>query len=637
MIAGGLAAAWALLVGVAIVTCLVMLAWAVSPNSAGDSAAAWRAAGLTWLGAHLVPLQVSGEPVTLLPIGGLLLGLLLTRRSGAWTGRLLPEPSGGEVAGLLVGAALIYGAGGAGLAWLSASESASAVPARAFLVTGLVAAAGTTWGIWREADLGALLRGRLTDAAWRTVAAGLAATVGLFCAGSVLVTASLVRHYGEVAATLADVDAGVIGAAGVTLLGALALPNLAIWAMAVLAGPGFHVGGIGALSAFDGKVDSLPALPVLAAIPTTAPAWAPALLLVPVALGVLAGRIRWGRDLPTATGALVAALGLGGVVAALVAGLGWLASGSLGGGRLDDVGPLLLPVTAAATGLVLLGFLVEAGFQSVRLSWELHRAEQRALALRAGAAAPDEAQGEPAAGADPADGAARGSDEAVDEAPPDPGARPSRGPGAVAVATGRISGAGSAVTTRVAGAGASAVSVVSGAGGALLAGVGAIGSGAAARVAGAGAAVAGSVRGRSAAPGQHDVVDVRAEEESIDLRDDPVADTGTGDAQADAGDPAAEAADRAIEPDGSAADQGEVDDAEADDAEADDAEADDAEVDDAMAAAAVEDVAAAGHAPQDGADAEVEGPTATPATGWGDDDTAEIPIIVSGQAPPPEA
>ena len=101
-------------------------------------------------------------------------------------------------------------------------------------------------------------------------------------------------------------------------------------------------------------------------------------MLVPVALGVLAGRIRWGRDLPTPTGAVVSGAGLAGVVAALVGGLVLLASGSLGGGRLAEVGPRALPVAAAAAGLVLLGFLAEAAFQSLRLSWQLHQAERRA-------------------------------------------------------------------------------------------------------------------------------------------------------------------------------------------------------------------------------------------------------------------
>ena len=382
-VAGALAGMWALLVGLALVTCLVMLAWAISPRSAGDSAAAWSAAGTAWLGAHLVPLTISGQPVTLLPIGGLLLGLLLTRRSGAWTGRLLPEPAGGEVVGLVAGAALVYGAGGAGIAWLATGPSTAASPARAFLVTAVVAALGTLWGVNREADLVSSARRRLSDAAWRTLAAGSAAVTGLVAVGALLVTVCLVRSFSMVAQTMADLDGGPAGAFGVTLLGALGLPNLDVWAMSVVVGPGFQIGQVGSLSAFGGDVGSLPALPVLAAIPTALPAWAPLLLVVPVLMGALAGRIRWGRDLPTPAGAAVAAGQVAGVVAVLIAGLAWLSGGALGGGELAHVGPLVLPVTAAGTALVALGFGLEAAFQSMRLSWELHRAEQRAARERA--------------------------------------------------------------------------------------------------------------------------------------------------------------------------------------------------------------------------------------------------------------
>jgi hypothetical protein len=221
-------------------------------------------------------------------------------------------------------------------------------------------------------------RARVSDAAWRTAIGGLAEVVGLFAVGALLVTVSLVRHVGQIAGTLTDLQAGPVGELALTVLGALCLPTLDIWAMAVVVGPGFDLGSAGALTAFGGQVETLPALPVLAAIPTTVPVWGPALMLVPVALGVLAGRIRWGQDLPTPTGTAASAAGLAGVVAALVGGLVLLASGSLGGGRLAAVGPVLLPVVAASAGLVLLGFLAEAGFQSVRLSWELHQAERRA-------------------------------------------------------------------------------------------------------------------------------------------------------------------------------------------------------------------------------------------------------------------
>jgi hypothetical protein len=207
---------------------------------------------------------------------------------------------------------------------------------------------------------------------------GLAAVVGLFAVGALLVTVSLLRHFGQLATTMADLDAGPVGELALTALGALCLPTLDIWGMAVVVGPGFDLGSAGALSAFGGQVGTLPALPVLAAVPGAVPAWGPVLMLVPVALGTLAGRIRWGRDLPTPTGAVVSAAGLAGVVAALVGGVVLLASGSLGGGRLAEVGPRLLPVASAAAGLVVLGFLAEAAFQSLRLSWQLHQAERRA-------------------------------------------------------------------------------------------------------------------------------------------------------------------------------------------------------------------------------------------------------------------
>jgi hypothetical protein len=377
VVAGAAAGLWALLVGVGLVTCLVMLAWAVSPNSAGDGAAAWRAAGSVWLGAHQVPMLVGGRELTLLPLGALVLGLLLTRRSGRWAGQLLDDPTPAETVGIITACVAVYGTGGAGVAWLSAGDGTRASPVTALMWTGAVALVGVTWGVAAQAGLGTRLRALLSDAAWRTAVGATAAVVGLFAAGGVLVTVSLVRHFGQVTATLADLEAGPVGALALTLLGILALPTLDIWAMGVLVGPGFTLGPAEGLSAFGGQVESLPALPVLAAIPTSVPAWAPALLLVPVSLGWLSGRIRWGRDLPTLSGALVSAVGVAAVVMAQVTGLAFLASGSLGGGRLAQVGPAPLVMGACAAGLVLLGFLAEAGFQGLRLSWELHRAEQR--------------------------------------------------------------------------------------------------------------------------------------------------------------------------------------------------------------------------------------------------------------------
>ncbi len=384
LVAGGFVGLWALVVGVAVATALVMLSWTLAPNAAGDSAAAWRASGLTWLAAHHVPLTISGQPLSLLPLGALLLPLLLTRRGGAWTGRLLPAPTPTEMAQIVGAAGLAYAAGGAGVAWLSSAADGSASLVPASLVTGLVAMLGTTWGVAREGDLVGRLRARLPESGWRTLTGGLAAVAGLVAAGAVLTAISLVASFGVVVTSLAEFDAGPAGAAGITLLSALSLPNLALWLASMAAGPGFQIGATGSMSAFGGDLGTLPAFPVLAVLPTSSPAWAPALLVLPVLAGGLASRIRWGADLPTAGGALVSALGLAAVVAPLTAALMWLSGGALGSGQLSWVGPLVLPVTAATVGLVCAGFLGEAGAQGLRLAWTLHRGEQ---ARRAGATA----------------------------------------------------------------------------------------------------------------------------------------------------------------------------------------------------------------------------------------------------------
>ena len=286
------------------------------------------------------------------------------------------------------------------MAWLSESPGTGADPVQAFLFTAVVAAVGVTWGIAKEGDLVARARARTSDAAWRTAMGAVAAVVGLVAVGGILVTVSLVRHFSEIATTMADLNAGPVGELALTVVGVLCLPTLDIWGLSVIVGPGFELGSGNGLSAFGGEVEILPALPVLAAVPAGVPAWAPVLLCVPVALGVLAARIRWGRDLPTLTGTIASGAGLAGGVALLVAGLCLLASGSLGGGRLAAVGPQPLAVAGAAAGLVLLGFLAEAAFQSLHLSWSLYRVQRRAETRAARRAHAPDAQDPDAEGPD---------------------------------------------------------------------------------------------------------------------------------------------------------------------------------------------------------------------------------------------
>ena len=88
----------------------------------------------------------------------------------------------------------------------------------------------------------------------------------------------------------------------------------------------------------------MPAFPLLAALPQEpGPAWAPVVLLVPVAAGVVAGllapavRLRWPR--PAGARSPRPRAVAGGLLAAAVAVLCLLASGPAGPGRLGETGP----------------------------------------------------------------------------------------------------------------------------------------------------------------------------------------------------------------------------------------------------------------------------------------------------------
>lgn len=375
-VAGAVASLWGLAVGLAVLSLLVLGVWILAPNGQGGAVAAWRGAGLAWLGAHQVPLMISGHPLTLLPLGAVIPALLILRRAGQWAGRIVPHPSVSEGLGIIVGGAVVYGTGAAGVAWLTAAPATYAVAWQAGLITAGIAILGLSFGVGSVAGWLPRIRASVPAGVWQTWLAGLAAFVGWFALGSTLVTATLIAQFNDVVSTLRTLNAGPVGEFGLTLLGIMALPTMSLWAAAIAVGGTVGFGAAGQLSALGGELGKLPALPVLASLPAEVPVTLAWVMVVVVVLGALAGRIRWRHDLPTLSGVLTSMLGVAGIVLVLTSASLWLASGSLGGGRLEHIGPVILPASAAAAGLVALGFALEAGTQALLLSWQLHQAEQ---------------------------------------------------------------------------------------------------------------------------------------------------------------------------------------------------------------------------------------------------------------------
>ncbi len=196
------------------------------------------------------------------------------------------------------------------------------------------------------------------------------AAIGVVLAGaSLTVLVSLVLGASRVAGLQHLLGGNSVDTALMALGQLAVLPDLVVWTAGALVGPGFTVGAGTSVTLVGSTLATLPAVPVLAALP--APGAAPAAALMLLALPVLGGAaagwllLRLEMDSPLswlltdlAGIALLAGLGLGG--------LGWVASGSVGPGRLAEVG--VAPTAGAAFVLaavfvveVVLGALVVVG------------------------------------------------------------------------------------------------------------------------------------------------------------------------------------------------------------------------------------------------------------------------------------
>ena len=97
-------------------------------------------------------------------------------------------------------------------------------------------------------------------------------------------------HHDRAVLLIDSLGAGVGGGLLVALLCLLYLPTAAVWGLAFVVGPGFAVGAGTTVSVGGTDLGAVPAFPLLAALPQEpGPAWAPVVLLVPVAAGVVAG------------------------------------------------------------------------------------------------------------------------------------------------------------------------------------------------------------------------------------------------------------------------------------------------------------------------------------------------------------
>jgi hypothetical protein len=191
----------------------------------------------------------------------------------------------------------------------------------------------------------------------------------LACGGLVTVVVVAV-HAGRVGRLYDALGAGVVGGAVATLAQLALLPNLGVWALAWMAGPGFSIGDGSSITWTTSDPGLLPLVPVLGALPDPGPlpSWLWVGVVVPVVIGAVVGwrSLRAVSRLSTwqiKAETSAAACALCAVVLTLAVAL---SGGSAGAVRLGAVGANPWAVGGALLGELLLGAAVVVGASHLR-------------------------------------------------------------------------------------------------------------------------------------------------------------------------------------------------------------------------------------------------------------------------------
>jgi hypothetical protein len=352
------AALWAAGVGLLITAGCVTLAWALGGRGDDGLMTPLSASGVVWLAGHHAPVTTPAGTVTLLPMLPLLLVLTLLTLAGRWAVRIASVVTLPDTVLLVVAATATYSCVAILVSQVASLAGAEVDGWTAFLCIGLLAAIGVAVGAVIGGPYGAALVARLPQAVREGLLAAGAIAGSLRVVVGVAVTAAIVARWSTVTGLSHQLAPGAGDAAGVVLLTLAYLPNLLVWALSYVAGPGIGVGAGATVDPFTSTGALLPGVPVLGALPSAAPAAGPLLLLLPVLAGVVGAVVLRHRRHLGLRDEVVALLVASGVVAVGTAVIALLASGSLGDGRLAGLGPSALAAGAAVGGLVAAGALL---------------------------------------------------------------------------------------------------------------------------------------------------------------------------------------------------------------------------------------------------------------------------------------
>jgi len=248
---------------------ITLVAWATAGSSSGNTADPLRAALWFFLALHQVPLQLSLSDATLsgsltfLPVGGLLIPFLATRSGYLRMVETLGEPNHRERRSYIISFATSYALLGYLLVFTSLGGTVRVAPYIAIPILFIVSALSAF------IVSGALPKHALQFPWQRALRITWISLVSLLGFSLIILAASLIYHFEIVLNLTRVIEPGIFGGLVLLLGQLLYLPNIAVATLSYLSGAGISIGEGSLLSPFSHRIDEIPAIPLLGALPAT--------------------------------------------------------------------------------------------------------------------------------------------------------------------------------------------------------------------------------------------------------------------------------------------------------------------------------------------------------------------------------
>lgn len=318
---------------------ITLVAWATAGSSSGNTADPLRAGLWFFLIAHQVPLQLSlsdatsSGALTYLPVGALLIPYLAIRSGFSRMSATLGSPNSRQRRVYVASFALIYALLGYLISVPALGGTVRVAPYIGLPILFIVA------GVISFITSGLLPRHEIQFPWQRGLRVAWLITTFLIGVSALFVAASLIWHFSLVVDLTEVVAPGIFGGVTLLLVQVLYLPNVAIAALSYLSGAGISIGGDSLVSPYVHRIDEIPAIPLLGALPVTTAPYLGVLAILIGLLGVMMARYseKNYRDPIEARRFLLSTLGF---VALLNLFFARAAGGQLMSANLPDVGPI---------------------------------------------------------------------------------------------------------------------------------------------------------------------------------------------------------------------------------------------------------------------------------------------------------